>query len=78
MICRKRSREHITVMCGLTRVAGNSNQEREHSVGNVTRVSLARAGLDVLGKQPIELVGKELSLTLTEGPRAAGVHTAAP
>ena len=65
-------------MCGLTRVAGNSNQEREHSVGNVTRVSLARDGLDVLGKQPIELVGKELSLTLTEGPRAAGVHTAAP
>jgi hypothetical protein len=77
MISRKRSREHLTVMCGLTRVAGDSNQEREHSASNVTRVSLTGERLDVPGKQPIELVGEELSLTLTEGSRAAGVHTAA-
>lgn len=46
-------------------------------VNSVTRVSLTGDGLDVPGKQPIELVGEELSLTLTEGSRAAGVHTAA-
>jgi hypothetical protein len=77
MVFRKRSREHLTVMCALTRVAKDLTAARWHSVSNVTRVSLARGGLDVLGEKTIQLVGEKLALTQTESSRTPGVHTAA-
>jgi hypothetical protein len=52
-------------MCGYTQGLGTLYKGRPHGVNNVTRVSLTRGWLDVLGEQTIELIGEHLSLTLT-------------